>query len=391
MDIFTLIICTALISLSTVVTLAVLLQTSPEERYLIDWLIAGVCFFLSNATGLILTFPAAPDAFLPMLANSFYMAAHTAVLSGISLLVLNKNIRTLIPVAFLITIGLHGFEPIMSSVENRIITFYPMMIALTAAGLLILFSKRGNREDTKAFHVLIFTLVLFLLQLILRFPLLLNDELDLTLVGNDYMQTSGTLSLMLYIFLLTISFSTIVIWRKESRLRNFAFIDELSGWLNRKSLEKKIAVEFSRSKREGGVLSFIMIDIDYFKTINDQHGHAAGDAAIQHVCRLAEQSKRDYDLNFRVGGEEFLIVAPDTSEDEARSIAERIREKVANTPLAFAGNDITLTVSIGVASSITNIEDWRKLYEHADNALYSSKDNGRNKVTCSHLAQSLQA
>jgi diguanylate cyclase (GGDEF)-like protein len=389
MDIFTLIICTALISLSTVVTLAVLLVISPEERYLVDWLIAGVCFFLSNATGLILTLSAESDPFFPMIANGFYMAAHTAVMSGISLLVLNKNIRKLIPLAFLITIGLHGFDSIMSSVESRIMTFYPMMIALTVAGLLILFLKKGNREDGKAFHVLIFTLVFFLVQLILRFPLLLNDDLNLMLAGNDFMQTSGTLFLMLYIFLLTISFSTIVIWRKEIRLRNFAFIDELSGWLNRKSLEKRVTVELNRTKREGGVLSFIMIDIDYFKTINDLHGHAAGDAAIQHVCRLAEQCKRDYDLNFRVGGEEFLIVAPDTSEDDAGCIAERIREKVANTPLSFRGNDIALTVSIGVASSITSIEDWRKLYEHADNALYSSKDNGRNKVTCSNLAQAL--
>jgi diguanylate cyclase (GGDEF)-like protein len=386
MDIFTLLICTAMISLSMVITVFVLYITTPRESYLVEWIVAGLCFFLSNGGGLLLSLLAERHQFIAIAANSFYMAGHAAVLSGISTLLLNKNLRTLVFVTFVITVGLHQSDFVMSSVENRILTFYPLAIAITIGSAVMLLMNYKQREDRRALFILLFTVSFFALQLIVRFPLLLDNELNMKLVGNDFMQTSGTLFLMLYLFLLTISFSFIVVWRKEIQLRKFAFIDDLSGLLNRKSLNKRASEEMNRSKREGLELSFIMIDIDHFKKVNDQFGHLVGDAAIQHVCRLVEKCKRDHDLSFRVGGEEFLIITPNTSSEEAQSLAERIRALIDSTPLVFQDKSVLLTVSIGVASTMAELEGWKILYDNADAALYLSKENGRNRVTCSETS-----
>ncbi len=225
MDNFSLIVCTALISISMVTILLALFLLSRKERYLVDWIVAGTCFFLSNSIGLMLSLSNERLINLPVIANGFYMAGHMAVLSGISLLLLGKSLRNLIPVAFAATVGLHQFDIVITSVENRMIIFYPIIIAITIASIILLLLNHKNRDERRALYILIFSLSFFAIQQALRVHLILNDEFEMIIVGNDFIQTSGTLFLMLHLFLLTISFSTIVVWRKEIELRKIALVD----------------------------------------------------------------------------------------------------------------------------------------------------------------------
>ena len=154
--------------------------------------------------------------------------------------------------------------------------------------------------------------------------------------------------------------------------------DPLTGLLNRRSLKARLTSELNRSERSGNTLSLLLFDIDHFKQINDKHGHRIGDRAIGHVVDIASEQLRDYDLLFRYGGEEFLICLPDTAEDTAALIANRLRKAVELNTLNIEPK-IAMTVSIGLSSTSTFIQP-DELIEQADIALYQAKQNGRNQV-----------
>ena len=125
-------------------------------------------------------------------------------------------------------------------------------------------------------------------------------------------------------------------------------------------------------------MSLLLFDIDHFKQINDKYGHRIGDRAIGHVVDIASEQLRDYDLLFRYGGEEFLICLPDTAEETAVLIANRLRKAVELNTLNTEAK-ITMTVSIGISSTSAFTEP-DELIEQADIALYQAKQNGRNQV-----------
>lgn len=159
-----------------------------------------------------------------------------------------------------------------------------------------------------------------------------------------------------------------------------ALTDVLTGLPNRRALDKTIA------GWRGGRCAMLCVDIDHFKQFNDGHGHVAGDAALKHVARLFRGALRDQDLAVRMGGEEFALWLPDTPLPRALDVAERVRRRVAASPLRWAGADLQLTCSIGVAAvpdSVTRIEN---LFGAADAALYRAKRSGRNQVQASRAA-----
>lgn len=160
--------------------------------------------------------------------------------------------------------------------------------------------------------------------------------------------------------------------------------DSLTGLYNRWFVVDKIESEINRSLRSGSPLTLMMLDIDHFKQVNDTYGHAAGDQVLQSVGRLLKESCRVYDVAGRYGGEEFCIVLPDTKVDNSSAVANRIRERLQMTELAFGRDSVAVTASIGVAGLETgdaeNIFSGAALIERADRALYSAKHRGRNRV-----------
>jgi diguanylate cyclase (GGDEF)-like protein len=124
-----------------------------------------------------------------------------------------------------------------------------------------------------------------------------------------------------------------------------------------------------------------MADIDFFKRINDTHGHAIGDEAIQSVADCLRGVVRESDMAGRIGGEEFAIILPETNASEAYLLAERIREEVGRIIVNSEGNDVTFTVSLGVAQCNGDSNTLDKVMAKADHALYAAKESGRNKTS----------
>jgi two-component system cell cycle response regulator len=178
-------------------------------------------------------------------------------------------------------------------------------------------------------------------------------------------------------------------WRYTEQLRSsvkasieMAITDPLTGLYNRRYLETHLSHLMEHYVNRGKVLSVLAIDADYFKAINDSHGHDGGDKVLQELANRIKQSTRTVDMCCRTGGEEFVLVLPGTDLPAAMAIAERLRKLVAGKPISIGtGKEIRVTVSIGVAS-LEGIEDRpAAILKRADEALYSAKREGRNRVT----------
>jgi len=157
--------------------------------------------------------------------------------------------------------------------------------------------------------------------------------------------------------------------------------DGLTNVYNRRFLETSMAKEFSRIKRYGGTLTFIIVDLDHFKAVNDNHGHLAGDEILKVAAKRLAEGLRTADTLSRYGGEEFAVMLPETPVDGATILAQRLCDNLAATPVQFGDNSITVSASLGVAEFQPDMESYEVMIARADDMLYRSKENGRNQVT----------
>jgi len=165
-----------------------------------------------------------------------------------------------------------------------------------------------------------------------------------------------------------------------------ALVDPLTGAFNRRYLDAHLPRLMHHAAEIKKSLVVQMLDIDHFKLVNDRYGHSAGDAVLKEVAQRISNSVRPSDFFVRMGGEEFAVVMPETSLENAAKIADRLRHKIAETQIRLPGSDeglkINVTLSIGIADTRPDIEGeaTNKVFERADAALYSAKQGGRNKV-----------
>jgi diguanylate cyclase (GGDEF)-like protein len=165
--------------------------------------------------------------------------------------------------------------------------------------------------------------------------------------------------------------------QRELHLR--ASHDELTGALSRRTLMENAMREFELARRNDMPLSLLLLDLDHFKRINDQHGHQVGDAVLQQAAARMRDCLRTVDLLGRYGGEEFMIVLPNSDLAAARQVAERLRAALAQ-PLSIGSVSVALSVSIGVAQETGHTLDLQHLIQLADAALLRAKTGGRNRV-----------
>ena len=169
--------------------------------------------------------------------------------------------------------------------------------------------------------------------------------------------------------------------RAEDELKALATTDPLTGTRNRRGLFAAAEGLIRLGARGRRPVSVLVLDIDHFKRVNDAHGHAVGDEAIRHVVAVAADAIRDSDLIGRVGGEEFVIVCPETSPLGGARVAEKVRRAVEASPLPLGGGALALTVSLGVHGALPRKGDTADAFvAAADAALYEAKRTGRNKV-----------
>jgi diguanylate cyclase (GGDEF)-like protein len=184
--------------------------------------------------------------------------------------------------------------------------------------------------------------------------------------------------------------------RYQMRLAEGALQDPLTGLYNRRHLDERLAAELAAAQRHGRPVSLLMIDIDHFKEVNDDHGHLAGDEALKMVAFVLRGAVRKEDVLARYGGEEFVVVARETVLDGAQALAERIRRAVERSHCAWQGRELGVTVSIGVTVSVGLTEfvqgrTEREVLEAADRALYLAKQGGRNRVVALPMAPAAAA
>ncbi|MEW9798683.1 GGDEF domain-containing protein [Alteromonas sp. CYL-A6] len=380
MEHLTLVIIMTLVSIIMMMTMAAMYLVSRDEKCLFDWVLAGAAFLSSNATVLLVHPLTYPPVELVALINACYVTGHAFVLSGVSWLVTGRTMRRFALGIFLFAFLIHFIPGIADSVKARLLIFSPLVIALGGAAVAALWKYRTRRWG-KVFYPLMAVIGLFIIIYALRIFVLVSWTERLTFMGDQALQTSGSLLLIGYYFLLTVCFMVVVSWKKELTLREAAVTDHLTGCLNRKALDTLADKALSHAQRHGEQLAFIMLDIDHFKTINDNHGHVVGDRVIKQVSALIASHVRGHDSLFRLGGEEFLLLVSGTTQEKASGLAERICRSVAQTPcLQEKAQSIRVTISAGLALTDGREASWQQTLEHADMALYDAKRNGRNRI-----------
>ncbi len=178
--------------------------------------------------------------------------------------------------------------------------------------------------------------------------------------------------------LLTVAVKNIQLFRK---VRDLAVIEPLTGCVTRHHGIERLSTELRRAQRSHLPISVVMLDLDHFKSVNDTHGHLCGDQVLVGVGRILKETLRVSDERCRYGGEEFLLVLPDTTAEGASRVAENLRARFARTPVLCARGSVRFTASLGVAQAQPGESDVNALLARADAALYAAKASGRNRVS----------
>ena len=170
--------------------------------------------------------------------------------------------------------------------------------------------------------------------------------------------------------------------RREAHeeMRRSVSCDHLTGLLNRRAFFDAAELELQRWRRSPRPLALVMVDADHFKQVNDNHGHAAGDAVLRHLASALSATFRGQDLIARMGGEEFVVLLPATTLEGAQSVAERLCQQIARQAVDVDGQQIRYTVSAGVAEMAQDVAELEDLIKRADEAMYRAKQDGRNRV-----------
>ena len=314
-----------------------------------------------------------------MLSNTLYIAAHGFVLSGITSQTRSVNSHLSIGVFSAFVLLMHFNDAISSNVEFRMLAIYPVMLTLNLLSVFHLWRFRHSAHG-KSYWAVMTIILLFIVHTassavtILLFP----DHLEF--LGNDIIQTTNSLVVLLYISGLTLGLIFVHAWKREVTLKTVSRTDALTGWFNRHALNESASREFIRCQRNQLSFAFVTFDIDFFKNVNDQYGHTTGDRAIRHIANVAREATREYDYHFRLGGEEFVIMLAGLKVSDVKAIAERVRFAIQSTPLCMGTESLPLSVSVGMATMEQGDLGWHVVLERADDALYAAKKGGRNNT-----------
>ncbi len=323
-----------------------------------------------------------PDIVSIVLANGFKATSHALILAAIYEFQRRKapHWQYWVPIVLMLLMAI----VLQSDIRGRFIwggLIYGLQMVLIARALLSDQETRAGR----AWRLLFAGVITIILVLGLRAAIGLFGFGQLAQPDNNLpihpIQLITYIAVMATALLGTIGFVLMVKERGDREIMRLAMTDSLTQIPNRRALMDY--AERAMARRSGQPLALLMIDVDYFKQINDTHGHQAGDEVLCKVAELLAGRLRAYDFLGRYGGEEFCVIAPDTPPEGGIALAEALREAVASTKFQTVSGEQSVTVSIGIARCPENVS--RKLdvvLAEADTALYVAKQSGRNKVIC---------
>jgi diguanylate cyclase (GGDEF)-like protein len=381
MDSFTLVVASTLVAATMAAKMLLLYRASSRPPCLLDWSASGLFFLASNVIGAYAAKVELSYLLAPALGNMFYIAGHAGILVGVRRHLGRRPRYDLLGLLALAILAVHMLPFVHRSVLHRLYLFTPVVVGINL-GVAWLLWRQPDQSAGRAYRSLLMLELLFTAQMSLRALYMLSGEdHQLTFMGSQFLQTSGSLSVLVFLSVVTMSCSLIVNHQQEEALRRASLTDAMTGWQNRRALHDVARREFHRRQRTATPLFFITFDIDHFKSINDRYGHSVGDAAICHVTTLSARALRGYDALFRIGGEEFAVLVGGASPDDVQRIAQRLREMVADTPLHVHGLVVPMTVSVGLAGAHKADTQWEDVLRRADEAMYHAKKHGRNRVS----------
>jgi len=237
-----------------------------------------------------------------------------------------------------------------------------------------LWQRRHARFASSLYFVLL-SIILIILIFIARCYIIIVYQM-VSSIENESVNISFLLAIFISGYLRNVGFIMMVSHRLYQDLRDTAEIDFLTNIYNRRATQQILTQQFNQFKRYNSVCSLILLDIDYFKAVNDNYGHERGDKVLQDVTEILKTQLRKTDTLGRWGGEEFLCVLPNTNQEKAIEVAEKLRRAIAKNKIV----DIACTISLGVTMFDSNDNTVDEAIKHADDALYKAKHNGRNGV-----------
>ena len=173
---------------------------------------------------------------------------------------------------------------------------------------------------------------------------------------------------------------TKIVAQRTQILEKLSNTDPLTNVANRRALFERGNAEFLRVQRSHNKFTIILLDCDLFKAINDQYGHAFGDEVLKHICKICSEEIRSIDFFARYGGEEFIILLPESDVAGAVKTAKRIQKAIKDNPPSLNGNEITVTLSLGICSVNNRHDNFEAVIKDADIAMYRAKESGRNRI-----------
>ncbi|WP_391856878.1 GGDEF domain-containing protein [Vibrio cidicii] len=314
-----------------------------------------------------------------ILANSAIGLGYALIVTGLSQFRQASSNNTAIALAGfpVLVLYLIFYSEFQMSTNARIIVL-SMYISLCCALSAYVVARGEAKDHPIAVRLLSAAFSLMSLWMLFRAGFTYHSaEIADFMLASDVHQISFLLSIAL-ILALGFTFPLMVNARLVINIYNTSLLDPLTNLYNRRAMEDMVPRELSRVERTHSELSIILLDIDHFKQVNDQYGHQVGDVTLSGIGQLLNTHLRGQDLSFRIGGEEFLILLPDTNLDNALVVAEKLRQIMSET-LFSAKQQEPCTASFGVAQLLQH-DEWDSLLNRADAALYLAKRKGRNRV-----------
>ena len=285
-------------------------------------------------------------------------------------------------IAALTFAGLSIFLFAYDSATIRILIYSSGLSAPLALSLPLLLPKRDGQVNAGARLAGFVAIVMIAVCAFRVIDKLLQVGGDFTFVHVNAPQSVGILALIFLSMVCNFGFLLMAMDRLRNDVADLAMMDDLTGVGNRRQLLQRLGDECARSDRSDQSFALLVIDIDNFKAINDSHGHAAGDASLQHFTLMAQTRLRPGDLLARTGGDEFCVMLPASTLREGATIARRIIEVCREDAAGCAGSEVPLSVSIGVAQWTRDIGAFPdRLIAAADHALYVAKKEGRDRFS----------
>lgn len=364
------------------VTMLGLHASGTRQAGVLVWALGGFLFGIGYLVGhLLLTLELpVPGWIAATLANTLIAAAHVLILAGVQRYLGYRPWAVWVLVLLVVMFAIEMWQPMLrDSLRLRIIVHSGLYIAMDALAGIMLW--RAAMPGLTVFRrAAAGVLLAYALFLTVRLIYAIFSTGMTTSFVQDPFQVLAFLVSMVFGFVMTMALVLMIFREKELHMRDIARRDPLTGLRNRYALKEISQREFATAAADGRPLSLLAMDLDHFKAVNDRFGHNGGDEVLKGVTRGLVDELRPQDLVFRVGGEEFLMLLPDTSEREATRVAERLREIIENSDWISGDQRIRTTASFGAIEIRPAEESWEDALLRADHALYRAKGAGRNRV-----------